>query len=249
MIITSIKTPRIIPFSQNIIGIIERAVCSFQEKSILVITSKIISLCEGQVIKTNAIDKNSLIEKEADYFLPSWKNQYGITLTIKNDILIPSAGIDESNAAGYYVLWPKNPQETANEIRKYLCSRFKIKKAGVIITDSTTAPLRLGTTGIAIAHSGFRANNNYIGKMDLFGRKLQVTKANIVDGLAAAAVVVMGEGNEQTPLAIICDVPFVVFQARNPVKKELQSRKISIQKDVYSLLLMAIKWKTKKERF
>ena len=246
MIIDSIKTEKITLFLKKLVDILDQADFSFQEKSILAITSKIVSLCEGRVIKKGTSDKKTLIEKEADYFLPGWKNQYGITLTIKNNILIPSAGIDESNAAGYYVLWPKNSQKTANEIRKHICSRFKIKNAGVIITDSTTAPLRFGTTGIAIAHSGFSATNSYIGKPDLFGRKLRVTKADIADALATSAVVVMGEGSEQTPLAIIRDIPFVVFQERDPTKKELQSRRISIKKDVYASLLTAVKWKTKK---
>ena len=50
---------------------------------------------------------------------------------------------------------------------------------------------------------------------------MQMTKSNVVDALAESAVAVMGEGSEQTPLAIIRDVPFVQFQDRNPTNKEL----------------------------
>jgi F420-0:gamma-glutamyl ligase len=39
-----------------------------------------------------------------------------------------------------------------------------------------------------------------------------MTKVNVADALAAAAVLVMGEGSEQTPLVVIGDVPFVTFQ-------------------------------------
>ena len=82
--------------------------------------------------------------------------------------------------------------------------------------------VKMGTTGAAIAHSGFAALNNYIGKPDIFGRKFKVQKANISDALAVSGVLIMGEGSEQTPLAVVEDVPFVKFQNRNPSKKELK---------------------------
>jgi len=128
---------------------------------------------------------------------------------------MPSAGIDESNSNGFYILHPKDLQETANKIRIYLCKRFKLKNVGVLITDSKTTPLRWGTTGVALAHSGFLALNDYIDTPDIFGRKLKVTKVNISDGLAAAAVLVIGEGREQTPLAIISETASVKFQVSN----------------------------------
>ena len=124
--------------------------------------------------------------------------------------------------------------------------KFKLKNLGVLITDSTTAPLRWGVKGIAIAHSGFSALNDYVGKPDLLGRKLKVTKVNVVDALAAAAVLTMGEGNEQMPLALIEDIPFVQFQDRNPTKKELEELRISLDDDLYSPLLKTVKWKKKK---
>ena len=135
--------------------------------------------------------------------LSNQKNIYGIDLTIKNNILIPNAGIDESNGAGYFILWPKDPYKSARQIHQYLKKRFKIKNIGIIITDSKTTPLRWGTTGTSLAHYGFLALNNYIGREDIFGRKLRFTRANIADGLAAAAVCAMGEGSEQTPLCLI----------------------------------------------
>jgi F420-0:gamma-glutamyl ligase len=53
----------------------------------------------------------------------------------------------------------------------------------------------------------------------------------------------MGEGNEQTPLAVIEDVPFVKFQARNPLKKELESFHIDMEDDLYAPLLKGVKWR------
>jgi putative folate metabolism gamma-glutamate ligase len=241
MNITTVKTEKITSNKIPLTGILDNVILTFNERSILVITSKIVSLCEGRVVKIGEKSKNDLITEEADYSLPTEK-KYDITITIKNNILIPSSGIDESNGNGYYILWPENPQQTANAIRKYVCDRFSVKFAGVIITDSKTTPLRWGTTGISIAHSGFKALNNYIGTPDIFGRKLKYTKANIADGLASSAVVTMGEGNEQTPLAVISDIPFVQFQDRNPTKQELDDLKIDIHDDLYALLLTSVEW-------
>lgn len=241
MKVFSIKTHKIKPFESNLFNILDKYLKSFEEGSILVITSKIVSICQNRVVEKEKTEKDDLIKKQADYFL--LPNQYNTILTIKDNILLPAAGIDESNAMDYYILWPKNIQKTANEIRKYLISRFSVKKIGVIITDSKTTILRRGTTGIGLAHSGFLALNNCINKPDIFGRKLKITKINILDSLASSAVLLMGESNEQTPLAVIQDIPFVKFQKRNPSKKERQELKIKIKDDLYSVLLNSVNWK------
>jgi F420-0:gamma-glutamyl ligase len=158
-------------------------------------------------------------------------------------MLAATAGIDESNGNGYYILWPKDPQNTVNTVREYLKKRFHLKKVGVIITDSKTSPLRWGVTSIALAYTGFKPLKDYIGKKDIFERKFEFEKLSIIDSLAGAAAVVMGEGAEQTPLAVITDLPFVEFQDRNPMAKELKSLKISIGEDLYGPFLKNVKWK------
>lgn len=235
MKITAIKTDKITPGKYKLTDILDKYLPDISENSILAVTSKIVSICEGSV--ANNINKHALVKKEADLMMVGFNNKYGMDLTIKNNILIPNAGVDESNGNGYFILWPKDPYKTANTVRSYLQKRFKLKNIGVIITDSKTTPLKWGTTGTSIAHYGFSALNNYIGKEDIFGRKLQFTKANIADGLAASAVAVMGEGSEQTPLCLIEDIPFVTFGLK---KEEL---KISLSEDLYAPLLTSVKWK------
>lgn len=243
MIINPIKTQKLSYPAPQIESVLDQYLPKLPDKSIVVITSKIISICQGRVIKhTNLSKKRQLIIQEADYYIPH-EPYPGITLTIKDNVLIPSAGIDESNGNGYYILWPKNIQQTINNIRQYLVKQHNNKHIGVIVTDSHTTPLRWGTTGFALCHSGFAALNDYIGKPDIFGKKLQVTKQNVRDGLAAAAVATMGEGNEQTPLAVISDIPFVTFQKRNPTSFELQGLSITPKKDIYAPLIDINKWK------
>ncbi|KKR22064.1 MAG: hypothetical protein UT48_C0001G0077 [Parcubacteria group bacterium GW2011_GWE2_39_37] len=241
MNIQAVRTHKI-QASSNLLEIIKKYLPVIKERSIVVITSKIVSICEGRVINKTTADKDELIIQEAQYYLPRASNLYNIMLTITHGMLIPTAGIDESNGLDHYILWPNNPQRTANNIRKTLVQRYGLKEVGVIITDSKTTPLRLGTTGIALAHSGFKAIKNYIGKKDIYGEKLKMTQANLADGLAAAAVLVMGEGDEQTPLAIINDLSFIDFQHRNPTSKELKSMAISKDSDIYSKLINGVKW-------
>lgn len=243
MIVTSIKTHKITKKEIDIFKILDRYISTFKNKSVLAVTSKIVSICEGSLVKAKNYDKDILIRKHADLYLERTTSRYNVVLTVKNNTLAAGSGIDESNAFGHYILWPKDAQKTADAIRKYLLKRFKLRHVGVIVTDSKTTPLKWGTTGTAIAHSGFQALEDYIGKKDIFGRAFQYVKLNIADGLAGAAVVVMGEGKEQTPLAVIEDVPFVKFQDRNPSKKELDDLKIEIEDDLYAPILTKAEWK------
>ena len=241
MRIEPIITPKITE-AQPIEDLLSSCLRKLSENSIVAITSKVVSICEGRMIDIEEIDKEKLVKQEADLYLPK-ENQFGTILTIKNNILIPTAGIDESNGNGKYILWPADSQLSANKIRNFLRKKFRANYLGVIITDSKTTPLRLGTTGISIAHSGFSALNCYIGKKDIFGRKLKMTNANIADGLAAAAVLAMGEGAEQTPIAIITDISMVKFKKNSPSTKELETLAINRKDDIYGELLNSVKWK------
>lgn len=242
MKVTAIKTHKITKDDKDVFAILDKYLPELTEKSVIAVTSKILSIIEGRVVKIGQVSKDELVTQEAELYLPP-DPKYHFSLTIKNSLLIPSAGIDESNGNGYYVLWPKDPQKLANDIREDLVQKFKIKHVGVIITDSKTTPLRWGVTGAAIAYSGFLPLNDQVGIPDVFGRVMQATKVNVMDGLAASAVVVMGESNEQTPLAVIEDVPFVQFVDRNPTEEELKELKIAIVDDLYAPLLKSVEWK------
>ena len=241
MIVTPIQTVPIHANEFKLTDVLHTYLQELKEHEVLVITSKIISLCEGNVVD-DSVPRDTLIGKESDYYIAE-KNPYEFHMTIKNNTLIASTGVDLSNGDGHYVLWPKNLQKSANEVREYLCARFGIKEVGVVITDSHVMPLRWGTVGTCIAHSGFSALNSYIGTPDLFGRKLKVTNSNVAEGLAASAVLCMGEGAECTPLTKISDVPFVHFQDRNPTSEELSHLAISMKEDIFSPLLTAVSWK------
>lgn len=247
MNIKAVKTHKITDKDTDILKIIDTYINNVEENSILAVTSKIVSICEGRIVKMEKANKDELVKEESEYYINKEENQYGFYLTITQNLLIPTAGIDESNGNGYLVLWPRDPQESANKIREHISEKYKLKNFGVIITDSKTTPLRWGTTGVGIAHSGFKALKNYIGMPDLFDREMRVTQGNIMDGLAAAAVAVMGEGKESTPLALISEIENVEFTGQNPTNEELATLKISLSDDIYSPILRLAPWKKGKK--
>lgn len=241
MQIIPIKTRKIKPPKDDLYKILDKYCPKLKEGNILLITSKILAIHQGRCVpikidessKLHKEEKDKLVKKEADVYIPREEspNEYTI-LTIKDNTLISSAGIDKSNANGYYILWPKNPEKEAKKICLYLKKKFSLKKLAVIITDSHTTPLRSGTVGISIGFYGLKPLRDYRGKKDLFGRKLKVSRVNIIDSLASSATVVMGEGKESTPMALIQNAK-VEFTNRETYKDIL----IPFESDIYYPLL------------
>lgn len=244
MTIQAIKTP-LVKADDNIRHIIAESVKSLPEKSVIVIASKIFSFCENRLVKKTTgtpAEKHRLAKQEADYYTDPHSSKYNLMLTIKGNWMFVNAGIDESNSDNQYSLWPKNPQKSVDGVWKFLRRHYRIKQAGVIMSDSKSFPLNWGVVGHGIAHSGFKALKSYIGKPDLFGRLMQMEKVNLVQSIAAAGVLEMGEGNEQTPIVIVADIKDIVFQFRTPTAKELKSLKINLEDDAYAPILLQADW-------
>ena len=239
MKIQPIKT-HLIELHEPLLEILDAYLPRLEERSIVAVTSKIVSVSEGRVVG-KTISKRELIEQEADLYLEEL-NQHGVLLTIKNNILIPNAGIDESNADGVYILYPEDIFLSASKIWEFLRKRDRLLEVGVIITDSHTSPMRWGVTGIGIGWCGFMPLNNYIGTPDCYGHHLRFTKVNVVDALAVSAVFTMGEGNEQTPLALLTELDSVAFVGQPPSKEEIESLHIPMDQDLYGPLLTQGTW-------
>jgi F420-0:gamma-glutamyl ligase len=231
MQIKIIKT-RVFCENENLVKFILKYLKKIPEKSILAITSKVVSLSEGRTIADTSIaTKEKLIKKESEFAIKTKL----VWLTVKDGMIMSNAGIDESNANGKLILLPKDSFNTAEILRKKLKKIFEIKKLGVLITDSRIFPLRAGVVGVALGYAGFCGIKNYIGKKDIFNRKFSHSKSDVADSLATATVLCMGEGKEQQPLALITDAPVEFIEKVN--KKEL---KINIKDDLYLPLFESI---------
>jgi len=231
MKITPIKT-RIFRENESLLSFIFEYVKKLPEKSVLVITSKIVALSEGRTVEyKNEKQKAKIIKQESDFAMKTRL----VWLSIKDGMVVANAGIDESNARGKLILLPKDSFESAELLRKKIAQKFNLKNFGVLITDSRLMPLRAGVVGVATGYAGFSGIRNYIGKKDIFGRVLKMSKTDIADSLATSAVLCMGEGKEQQPLAMITNVP-VVFTKKIDRKELL----IDPREDLYLPLFESI---------
>lgn len=229
--VTPFKT-RVFKERENLAAFVTRYIPKLRNSSILVVTSKIVALAEGAVAAASTSRaKDALIRAESDWQLQA----KGGKVTLKDGLLMWNAGIDESNAKGNSVLLPADSFASAQKLREVLTRKYKVKKLGIIISDSRVMPLRAGVVGIALGYAGFKGVRDYRGKKDMFGRKLKFTQTDVADSLATAAALVMGEGSEQQPLAIIEDAPVEFVNRIN--KKELL---IPMKDDMYAPLFRSV---------
>ncbi len=229
---------------------LKKAKISLKSGDIIAVVSKVVALTEGELANLDPVNlgpenaqKNlkTLIENEADLMLS--KDNVDFALTIKNGILTPNAGIDQSNIpAGYALGWPRDSytsaQKLLTELKKNLTkdslktsSKSTSKNSnpasssphlGLLIFDSYITPLRNGVTGISLGYDGFHGLQDYRGKKDLFGKTLRVTQKNIVDNLSSAATLMTGEGSESIPFVVIRDAPvkFTTKTSRSEITRD-----------------------------
>ncbi|HXY83627.1 MAG TPA: coenzyme F420-0:L-glutamate ligase [Candidatus Saccharimonadales bacterium] len=205
------------PLAPIIIQALEQRGLTPQSGDVISVASKIASIAEGQIVKLQQIQPSKLARKMA----AKWKidsrlmqvilnesddilaGVEGFALTIRQGILTPNAGIDQKNSPpGTVTLWPKDPDLTAERLRRLLQKRFHAR-LGVQIVDSRITPLRMGTIGLAIGISGFAPIRDERGKQDLYGRLVRATRADLADDIASASHLVMGERNEHVGLVLI----------------------------------------------
>jgi len=201
--VTAFHAP-VIEQNDDVFEIFCQVVSSLKEEDIICIASKVVAYEQGRVVAVQDGDITEIVRQEADEVLSEGKWM----LTKKDGCLICNAGVDNSNVQeGFVVLWPKNPWKWAEEFHKKLQDKFKLKKLGVVITDSRCAPSRRGVTGFALAWGGFGGIIDERGKKDLFGNEIQVTQRNVADSIADSATLLMGETNEATPFAVVREAP------------------------------------------
>lgn len=126
-----------------------------------------------------------------------------------------NGGVDKSNVQGplTYALLPENADASARKLRSRV-RRLTGRNVGVIICDTHSRPFRRGQVEETIGIAGLNPMVDYRGKRDLFGYQLRFKNVAVADELASAAELVMGQGREMVPAAIIRGLKRVRFQER-----------------------------------
>lgn len=256
-----IKTRIFLP-KQQVFDLVIEYLPKVAEYTVLVVASKLFSYQENRLLPVPSdplearLRKYELVRQEADWYLPP-NEIFSFIVTMKNNVLAVNAGIDQSNSIdGSFLLWPNNFQALTDQLWQQLRDFYRIKNLGLIVADSRTIPLRWGVIGTAICSSGLKHLRNYIGTTDIFGRLLKMSQTNIVESLAVTASMLMGEGSEQQPLAVIDQLvpkdlttkekakllPVIEFLDQPQTTQQLQELKISLEEDVYSTFLKNAGW-------
>jgi coenzyme F420-0:L-glutamate ligase / coenzyme F420-1:gamma-L-glutamate ligase len=190
-----------------------------REGDVVVIAQKIVSKSEGRVVDLSAVVPGEramamaaetsrdprcveLILAESAEILRATPT--AIIARHRAGHVLANAGVDSSNVQGGAVLlWPVDPDASARRIRKRL-HELTGRRIGVVIADSMGRAWRIGTVGCAIGCAGLTVLDDRRGRdADLFGRTLQATVIAVADSIAAMATLVMGEGSEGTPAALV----------------------------------------------
>ena len=190
-----------------------------KDKDIIVITHKIVSKSEGNIVKLEEVYPSEQAKEMAKKTgkdprfvevvlretkeIVRWGHNSLITET-KNGTICANSGVDKSNIQGEttLALLPKFPDKSAQEIRKEIQKLAK-KDVAVIISDTHGRPLRMGEINVAIGVAGMKPTRDRRGEKDLFGYSLRVKQTAVADEIASAAELVIGQANEGKPVAIV----------------------------------------------
>jgi coenzyme F420-0:L-glutamate ligase/coenzyme F420-1:gamma-L-glutamate ligase len=205
-----------------LIAALERNAVAPRNQDIVAVAQKIVSKAEGRYLDLATVEPS----RRADELAAQTKKDPRLVEAIllesaevlrtapnvliaatRHGIVLANAGIDQSNLEAddrgrRVLLLPEDPDASALRIKQRLDAHFQAD-IGVIVTDSTGRAWRLGTVGLAIGAAGVPALLDRRGEKDMTGRPLEVTEVGFADGVAAAAVLVMGEAAEGWPAALV----------------------------------------------
>jgi len=171
-----------------------------RDGDVVVVTQKVVSKAEGQVVPEEPGGKASWVAKETRRVVAR-RGDLVIAET-RHGLVCANAGVDASNVAdGYLTLLPEHPDASAEAIRTAISSSSGTDVA-VLITDTFGRPWRQGLVNVAIGSAGFPALVDLRGTKDTVGRVLEATIEALADEVAAASGLVMGK-TEGIPAAVV----------------------------------------------
>lgn len=197
-----------------------------ENNDIIAVAQKIVSKSEGRIVDLTTIkpsekaiqlaQKINKDPRQIELVLSESKEIIAtkpgvIIVEHRTGVISANAGIDHSNVASktddtdkreFVSLLPKDSNASAKKLKKEIENQCD-KQIGILITDSIGRPWRMGTTGVALGSAGIETIRDLRFDKDIFGRELLVTETADADSLASAACLLMGEGDDATPVVLI----------------------------------------------
>jgi coenzyme F420-0:L-glutamate ligase / coenzyme F420-1:gamma-L-glutamate ligase len=187
-------------------GALAEAAPWLRDNDVVVITSKVVSKCEGRIVDApiDPEERDALRRKLIDAEAVRVLARKGRTLITENTLGLvqAAAGVDGSNVdSAELALLPTDPDGSATALRSALRDRLGVT-VGVIITDTMGRAWRNGQTDFAIGAAGLTVLHGYAGSQDRHGNDLIVTEIAVADEIAAAADLVKGKLTD-IPVAVV----------------------------------------------
>jgi coenzyme F420-0:L-glutamate ligase / coenzyme F420-1:gamma-L-glutamate ligase len=180
----------------DLVGLLAGALRDAQDGDVVVVTQKVVSKAEAQLVPIDPNDPDSkmkIVEAESVRILRR-RGELVVSET-RHGFVCANAGVDLSNVQdGWAALLPEDPDRSARRLRDGLVARLGVEVA-VIISDTFGRPWRRGLTDVAIGCAGIQAVVDLRGTVDSNGRELFATEVCVVDELASAAELVMGKSS------------------------------------------------------
>jgi coenzyme F420-0:L-glutamate ligase/coenzyme F420-1:gamma-L-glutamate ligase len=173
---------------------------------VVVVTSKIVSKAEGQLVDVPSAgpERESARERllASETARPVARRGHTRIVQTHHGYVMASAGIDASNVdRSRLVLLPKDPDLSARSLRSALRERLGVDVA-VIVSDTMGRPWRLGLVDVALGIAGLDGIRDYRGEVDAYGNELHITQMAVADELASAAELVKNK-TDQVPVVVV----------------------------------------------
>jgi coenzyme F420-0:L-glutamate ligase / coenzyme F420-1:gamma-L-glutamate ligase len=195
---------------------------TLQQGDILVVTQKIVSKAEGNIVNLDRVCPSEFArslalesKKDASYIEVVLRESrrivrmdHGVLIAeTKHGFICANAGVDESNVNGSreVTLLPVDPDRSAQQLRtrlQELSGEGTSFDIAMIISDTWGRPWRNGQVNMAIGLAGMEALVDYRGQLDPYGYELRASVLAVADELASAAELAMGKIHRR-PVALI----------------------------------------------
>jgi coenzyme F420-0:L-glutamate ligase / coenzyme F420-1:gamma-L-glutamate ligase len=181
-----------------------RAGVDLRDGDVVCVASKVVSLVEGASVPLGGGDpkegRRRVAREQAARVVAD--TPWVLVTQTPHGFVCANGGVDASNVEdGTALLLPEDPDASAARIRDQLADRGGVR-VGVIVTDTFGRPWRLGQTDVALGVAGTPALRDERGRLDLSGRRLEVTEAAVADEAAAAADLVRTKASG-TPFVLL----------------------------------------------
>lgn len=192
---------------------------------VVVVTSKVVAKAEGRFVdlravapSPRAVEVAAATRKDPRLVEVILRESTAISRMAPNVLITrhrlgfvsANAGVDHSNTSenpDIILLLPADPDASAGQLSRCLYEASGIRMP-VVIADSHGRPHRLGTVGVAVGVAGMPGVEDWRGRPDLFGFRLQHTEIGLADMVASAATLVMGQAAEGVPAALVRGLRF-----------------------------------------